>query len=155
MFGYFKKKREKRERAAELNQMAESVGASLRAELDLFIVSTIKPRREAYLEIFRGQLERLDERMVELEAPAEVTRLEMSGIDYRLMLENWSNHEGEHIQEAEDWLSSEFEIADVTGVRAEYEAAIKEALADQHLKLMSDGLGVLLELVPEARADAE
>lgn len=155
MFGYFKKKREKRERAAELQKLGETLGEQLMAELELFIEMEIKPRREAFLQVFRGQLESLDERMVELEAPEEVTRLEMAGIDYRILLENWQERRDAQIEEARGSLREQFELAEAAGVQANYEAAVLNALNDQHLALMNDGLEVLMEVVPEARDHRE
>lgn len=40
-------------------------------------------------------------------------------------------------------------------MRAEYQEAVERALNDQHLALMSEGLEVLLEMVPEARAASD
>lgn len=151
MLGYFKRRREARERKADLTKLAELLGEHLRAELDLFIEMQIKPTRAAFLEVFRGQLETLDQRIAE--SGDDISRLEAAGIDYRLMLSHWQEREAEQYAAAEDWLAEQFEEADALGVRGHYEAAIKDALTDQQLALMSDGLGVLLEMVPEARSE--
>ena len=153
MFRYFKERREKRERAAELQELARSVGESLRAELDLFIAMEIAPTRKAFLEVFRGQLETLDQRLAEADAGEQVSRLEGAGIDYRILMENWQERRDAQFEAAHQSLREQFDIADAAGVRAEYDAAVEDALDDQQLALMSDGLGVLLELVPEARKD--
>ena len=153
MFGYFKKRREKREQAAELRELAQSVGESLRAELDLFIAMEIAPTRQAFLEVFRGQLETLDQRLAEAEAGEQVSRLEGAGIDYRILMENWQERRTAQLEAAHQSLREQFDIAVAAGVKGEYDAAVEDALNDQQLALMSDGLGVLLELVPEARAD--
>jgi hypothetical protein len=153
MFGYFRKRREKRERAAELQQLGNTLGESLMAELDLFLEVEVKPKRAAFLEVFRGQLASLDERLAEAGAGEEVSRLEAASIDYRLLLENWQERRPAQMEQAHDWLREQFDLADAAGVRAEYEAAVENALNDQHLALMNDGLEVLMEMVPESRAD--
>jgi hypothetical protein len=152
MFGYFKRKRQQRERAVELRQLGEAMGEHLRAELELYIEMTIVPRRKAFIDVFSGQLETLDERLVEFDAE-EVTRLEAAGIDYRIMLENWSKHEDEQMDHAEQSLREQLDIADAAGVVDEYRASVQEALANQRLALMSDGLEVLMQHVPDVRAD--
>lgn len=91
MFGYFNKRREKRERAEELRKVGALMADHLRAELDLFIELEVVPRRTAFVAVFRGQLETLDDRLVEF-GDAGVSRLEGAGIDYRIMLENWDKH---------------------------------------------------------------
>jgi len=153
MFGYFKKRRERRKRAAEIQALAENVGETLRAELDLFIAVEIAPTREAFLEVFRGELQRLDERLAEMDESGQVGRLEGAGVDYRILMENWQQRRPVQVDRAHQFLREQFDIADSVGIRAEYEAAVEDALNDQQLALMSDGLGVLLELVPEARKD--
>ena len=90
MLGSLKRRREGRQRAAEARKLGEAAGDHMRAELDLFIEMEVVPRRKAFLEVFRGQLETIDERLVEFEAREEVSRLEAAGMDHRIMLENWS-----------------------------------------------------------------
>lgn len=155
MFGYFKRKREQRERAAELRKLGEVMGDHLRAELDLYIEMNVVPRRKAFLDVFRGQLETLDERLVEFDAAEEVTRLEAAGVDYRIMLENWSKREDEQMADIEHSLREQFDIAEAAGVAGEYRASVQDALNNQKLALMNDGLEVLMEQVPEARADKD
>lgn len=145
MFGYFKKRREKRERAEELRKLGESMGDHLRAELDLYIELEVAPRRKAFVDVFRGQLLTLDDRLVEFEA-TDVPRVEAAGIDYRIMLENWDKNEEERVARADQFLSEPLEFARAAGVEAEYRAAVSQALTDQRLTLMNEGLEVLLEL---------
>lgn len=153
MFGYFKKRREQRERSAQLKQLGEAMGEHLQAELDLFIELEVIPRRKSFLEVFRGELEKLDQRIVTYGAEGEVTRVEAAGIDYRIMFENWTKREADQLARAREYLREQFDIAEAAGVEKEYHASVEEALANQKLVLMSDGLEVLMELVPEARAD--
>lgn len=131
------------------------MGDHLRAELDLFIELEVVPRRKAYLEVFRGELQAIDERLNEPDVPENFGRLELAGLDYQIMLENWTKHEEEQMNSAERSLQEQFDIADAAGVINEYRASIQEALNNQKLLLMSDGLEVLVELVPEARADQD
>lgn len=153
MFGYFTRKREQRERAAELRKLGEVTGDHLRAELDLYIEMNIVPRRKAFIDVFEVQLETIDDRLAEFEAAEEVTRLEAAGIDYRIMLENWEKREDEQMADAEDSLREQFDIADAAGLTEEYRGSVREALANEKLALMIDGLEVLMEHVPEARAN--
>lgn len=152
MFGYWRKRREKRERAKKLRKLGETMGAHLRAELDLFIELEVAPRRKAFVEIFRGQLEALDERLVEFGA-TDVSRVEAAGIDYRILLENWDKHHDDQRARAEEFLREPLEVAEAAGVLDEYRASVEQALTEQKLALMNDGLEVLIELVPESRAD--
>jgi hypothetical protein len=152
MFGYFKKRREQRERRDELRKLGESMGDHLRAELDLYIELEVAPRRKAFVEVFRGQLETLDDRLIEFEA-TDVSRVEAAGMDYRIMLENWDEHEADRLARAGQFLAEPLEFAKAAGVEADYRAAVSQALTDQKLALMNDGLEVLVELVPEAAAE--
>lgn len=98
MLGYFKKKREEHERAIALQSLARNMGDALRVELDLFIELEVVPRRKAFLEVFRGQLASIDERLAEFNDGEEVSRLDAAGIDYRLLMENWRERDEERLR---------------------------------------------------------
>lgn len=153
MFGYFKRRREKRRRLAEAKDLGERLGAGLRDDLDLYISTVVHPRREAFLNVFRGQLEGLDDNLVDAGVAGEISRLEAAGFEFRELLANWDRRLDDQLADAERALHEQIEVAAVVGEDDRYRELIQESLANQRLLLLSEALEVFLDLVPEARND--
>jgi hypothetical protein len=149
MLGYFRRKREERKKLKEMNEVAVKTGDWLRAELDLYVELNLVARRQAFLEVFRGRLEEIDETLKDFE-PGEVTRLEAAGAEFQMLIENWTD-DSENLDHARKFLSEEFQVAEELGVAAEYTASVRAEFEDQKLLLMNDAMQILLELIPEAR----
>lgn len=140
MLAFWRKRREKRERMEALQELGRNIGDQATAELSLFIEMNIVPKRKAFLEVLHGQHDTIDERLKEFEADGEVSREEAAAIDVRLMLENWDARKDEQLKSARQWLSEQYEIAAAVGAEREYHASVEDALTEQRLILLTDGM---------------
>ena len=148
MFNFFKTRREKAQRKAVLEEYGQILGDGLRAELNLFLELKIVPVRHAYMEVLTGLLATLDERMSDMIAASELTegdvdREEAAALEVRTMMDNWEGHEAERLEDAHIFLREQFDIAKEAGVADYYETAVGEALNEQRLILLTDGMGAV------------
>jgi len=118
------------------------------ARLDEYVENHLAPRRHAFLAVFQGLIETLDERLPELDKTGQASREELAGIDYRIMLENWHHRRVEQAEEARNWLSVQLDQANALGCLEELSTIIEQELDRQKGLLTVEGLDVLLKVVP-------
>ncbi|MGZ2411282.1 hypothetical protein ACUXST_000679 [Sphingomonas sp. F9_3S_D5_B_2] len=152
MFNFLKKRREKAERAAELQELGRVLGESLDAEVELFIEMNIVPRRKAFLEVLHGQIAQIDARLKELDPQGELSRYEAAAIDVRIMLENWDNHKEDELKSARQALAEEYRLAEAAGVSDDFQALVERSLAEQRLILLTDSMAAINEVTAGTRA---
>lgn len=152
MFNFLKKRREKAERAAELQKLGRVLGESLDAEVALFIEMNIVPRREAFLEVLNGQIAQIDGRLKELDPESELSRDEAAAIDVRIMMENWDSHKEEELQSARQSLAEEYRLAEAAGVSEDFQALVERSLMEQRMILLTDGMAAINEVAAGTRA---
>lgn len=141
MFDFLKARREKREHKEALQEIGRTLAEMLNSELALFIEMQVVPVREAFLEVCQGQLAQLDERMKEAEVEGELTRDEAAALDVRMMMDNWDKRTDERLNAAREWLDEQYEMAEAAGVEAEFHAAVEDAMTEQRMILLTDGMG--------------
>lgn len=132
------------EAKADPFEQGQALGQDAMAALDLFIEVQVVPRRKAFLEVFKGQLERLDERRVEMDGTGKTTRAQLARLDFEILRENWRERRGEQIAEASTWLDGHLRQAEGIDCISDFRDAIEQALSRQGAILVSDGLSMLL-----------
>jgi hypothetical protein len=126
-------------------KQGEAFGKSAGAALDVFIASEIVPRRNAFIEVFKDQLARLDERLAEMDPGGKYTREELAKMDYQILLQNWRERRPEQMDQATKALGDQLAQADLIDCGSDLRAAIEQALNEQESILVNDGLVVLLD----------
>lgn len=135
--------------AGEAFKVGEAAGKYAMTVLDRFIELEIVPRRRAFIDVFQGQLDTLDERLAKFDATGRASREELAGIDYRILLNNWRERRGEQSEQAANWLSVQLEQAEAIDCGEDVRTVIDQALDHQQTMLTIDGLEMLLKVVPD------
>lgn len=141
MFSFLKSRREKRERRETLQEIGRKLAEDFKAQIAAFIAIKIVPLRKAYFEQWQGLMANIDQRIKDAEAEAEITREEAAAIDVRSMMDEWDEHAEERLQSARQWLVEEYELAAAAGVADEFHASVENAINEQRLILLTDGMG--------------
>jgi hypothetical protein len=147
MFGWLGKKKSPSIKDNESYKKGQQFGGEISEALNEFIETRFAPVRVNYLNVFRGQLQKI---LQSSEAPP----LTVGRIEFKLFSENVKELETKMLEEINSAMVKWMEVADMLGARSDVDALFKKRVSDYGADLTIQGFKVLTDYaVPLKDAD--